>query len=87
MNLNIQPIEKYPNEYDNLINAAEIGNKSAISNRRIMLEHLRELESNYKESIEALIDTCKELERLYGGVLYIDFLEKKTGLSWKELKQ
>ena len=41
--------EKYPNEYDNLIHASELANKSAISNRRIMLLHLRDLEEENKK--------------------------------------
>jgi len=64
--------EKYQNEYDNLIHASELANKSAISNRRIMLLHLRNLEEenkklrekpDYPEDIPLLIKTAVLEER------------------------
>ncbi|KKK67297.1 hypothetical protein LCGC14_2955480 [marine sediment metagenome] len=36
--------ENYPNEYDNLINAAEAGGEAGITHRRTMLAEFRRLE-------------------------------------------
>ena len=93
--------EKYLNEFDNLINASEVGMKSGIENRRKQLEYYRELEQQRNEMLEALIDfksdaegygvdTDPELIELVESHLakFTDIIEKTDPKhrSWEKIK-
>ena len=77
--------EKYPNEFDNLINASEIGFKSSIENRRKQLEYYREIEQQRNEMLEVLIESRN------GDIdepqMLDSIIEKTTGKSWEEIKE
>ena len=87
--------EKYPNEFDNLINASETGFKSGIENRRKQLEYYRELEQQRDELLNLSISMAKELEKYYEMVPgytskefnYSDDFEEIIDKSWNEIKE
>ena len=89
--------EKYPNEFDNLINASEIGFKSSIENRRKQLEYYREIEQQRNEMIEALIKIMQQDDKLLYEIEYsdemillINGIKRQSifdGKTWSEIKE